>query len=100
MNNDNIETISNTPSPPKRNLFVILPKMISLIPEETDYNFKYELDKQLQSACFTAPENIFNIWVNVQNIITRRFKSYENENMIPEWSSQLLEIWTNKKKSV
>ena len=99
MNNDNNETISKTPSPPKRNVFVILPKMISLIPEETDYNFKYELDKQLENASFTAPENIYNIWVNVQSIITRRFKKYEDESMLPEWSIQLLEIWTNRQKS-
>jgi|688.fasta_scaffold1548849_2 hypothetical protein len=96
MNNEKEETIPNSYSPPKRNLFIILPKMISLIPEETEYNFKDELEKQLENAAFTAPENIYNIWVNVQSIITRRFKKYEDKSKLQEWSIQLLDIWTNK----
>ena len=62
--------IGNNQIIPKRNLFTILPKMISLIPIESEYIFKNDLDKQLEKAAFTAPENIYNIWLNVQNIIT------------------------------
>jgi hypothetical protein len=90
--------IGNKEIMPKRNLFTILPKMISLIPIESEYSFKSDLDKQLEKAAFTAPENIYNIWLNVQNIITERFKYSKDYHSLPEWSIQLLDIWTNKQK--
>ena len=98
MNNQDDEKMDKPHTPPKRNLFVILPKMISLIPAESEYNFKQDLEKQIEKAAFTAPENIYNIWVNVQDIITRRFQNYKDESKLDEWSIQLLDIWTNKQK--
>lgn len=91
--------IENNQIMPKRNLFIILPKMISLIPIESEYILKNNLDKQLEKAAFTAPENIYNIWLNVQNIITERFKYSKDYHSLPEWSIELLDIWTNKQKS-
>jgi hypothetical protein len=92
-NNKNVEKIK---TPPKRSLFIILPKMISLIPKESENSFKDALEKQLEKAAFTAPENIYNIWVNVQDIITNRFQNHKDVSKLDEWSIQLLDIWTNK----
>ena len=92
----NNEMIHDSHQPPKRNLFIILPKMINLIPDNQD-NFKSELKYQLEKAAFTAPENIFNIWINVQNIITKQFINYEDQTKLPIWSKDLLDIWTDKK---
>ena len=68
----------NSTDIPIRNILVILPQMITHIPEE-ESNFKSELENQLVRASFTAPENIFHIWLNVQDIITRYFKRYDNK---------------------
>jgi hypothetical protein len=100
MTTDNKETIHHIYSQPKRNLFTLLPKMINLIPVEQDNDFKLELEKQLENAAFTAPENIYYIWVNVQSIITNRFKNYEDHSTLPSWSKLLLDIWTDKKNQV
>lgn len=96
MNNHDDEQMHKPNTPPKRNLFSILPKMISLIPTEGECSLKRDLQKQLEKAAFTAPENIYNIWVNVQNIITYRFKNYTDQSSLPEWCSQLLDIWTDR----
>lgn len=83
------------PNIPRRNILVILPEMIKNIPDENS-TFKTDLETQLHRASFTAPENIFNIWLNVQDIITSHFKKYDNETTLPEWSTRVINIWTNK----
>ena len=79
---------------PKRNLSTVLSHMIRVIPtngEEDD--FKNQLESQLEKLLFTAPENIHNIWCNVQYIINERFKA---TSIIPEWSNSLLDTWMDK----
>ena len=93
--NDNLNNEKNK-TQPKRSLYIILPKMISLIPKERENSFKEDLEKQLEKAAFTAPENIYNIWVNIQNIITNRFQNHKDVSKLDEWSIQLLDIWTDK----
>lgn len=86
----------NSSNIPRRNILLILPEMIKLIPKE-ESNLKSELENQLVRASFTAPENIFNIWLNVQDIISSHFNKYDNQHILPEWSNKLINIWTNKK---
>ena len=99
MNNHDDEKNDKPHTSPKRNLFIILPKMINLVPVEQEYIFKSELEKILEKAAFTAPENIYYIWINVQSIITNRFQYYEDQTKLPLWCKELLDIWTDKKKS-
>jgi len=97
MNNHDDKKIVKPHTSQKRNLFNILPKMINLIPVEQEYAFKSELEKQLENAAFTAPENVYYIWINVQSIITNRFQNYEDQSKLPLWCKELLDIWTDKK---
>jgi hypothetical protein len=81
-----------------RNLIEVLVKMIKVLPEDGEEQMKKELEEELERVAFTAPENIYMKWKNVQRIITERFKNHVEITTLPEWGVQLIEIWTNKKK--
>jgi hypothetical protein len=82
---------------PRRNIISVLTQMVLVIPDEGDENFKSELEKQIEKASYTAPENTYTIWENVQGIITHRFKDYIDKTNLPEWCVLLIDIWTDRK---
>jgi len=104
MYSDNPNTSISEPSitqehkPPKRNLLMILHNMIRVIPDKGEENLKSDLEYELNRASFTPPENMYSIWLNVQNIITERFKTHHDTTNLPEWCSLLVDIWTDRKK--
>jgi hypothetical protein len=81
-----------------RNLIDVIVKMIKVLPEEGEEKMKKEMEESLESVVFTAPENMYIKWKNMQRIITERFKAHNDITTLPEWGVQLIEIWTNKKK--
>ena len=99
MNNDNPNSPVSQEPKPKRNLLVILPNMISLIPNEGEENLKSDLEYVLNRAAFTPPENMYSIWMNAQDVINKRFKYHKDTSDLPEWCSLLVDIWTDRKKS-
>lgn len=99
MNTYNQESIT-TKKPFKRNLLTILSNMILVIPNKSEENFRRDLEKQLEKASYTAPENMYSIWVNVQDIITERFKTCSDTSTLPDWAVLLVDIWTNRKSDV
>ena len=99
MNTYNQESIT-TKKPFKRNLLSILSNMIQVIPNKLEENFRRDLEKQLEKASYTAPENMYSIWVNVQDIITERFKTCSDTSALPDWAVLLVDIWTNRKSDV
>lgn len=74
--------------------------MIQVIPNKSEENFRRDLEKQLEKASYTAPENMYSIWVNVQDIITERFKTCSDTSTLPDWAVLLVDIWTNRKSDV
>ena len=81
-----------------RNLIEVLVKMIKVLPEDGEEQMKKDLEDEMERVAFTAPENIYMKWKNVQRIVTERFKKHVEITTLPEWGVQLIEIWTNKKK--
>jgi hypothetical protein len=99
MDTYNQDSISSK-KPFKRNLLIILSNMIQVIPNKSEENFRRDLEKQLEKASYTAPENMYSIWVNVQDIITERFKTCSDTSTLPDWAVLLVDIWTNRKSDV
>jgi hypothetical protein len=97
MQNSSSSEIELTKKKTKRNIISVLSQMIQVIPNECDENFKRDLEKQMEKAPYTAPENIYTIWENVQDIITHRFKYYTDKSNLPEWCVLLIDIWTDRK---
>jgi hypothetical protein len=97
MQNSSSSEIQSTNKKPRRNIISVLNQIVLVIPNEGEENFKNDLDKQLEKASYTAPENIYTIWENVQDIITHRFKDYTDKSKLPEWSLLLIDIWTDRK---
>lgn len=81
-----------------RNLIDVIVKMIKVLPEGGEEEMKKDLEDEMERVVFTAPENIYMKWKNVQRIVTERFKKHVDITTLPEWGVQLIEIWTNKKK--
>jgi hypothetical protein len=81
-----------------RNLIDVIVKMIKVLPEDGEEEMKKDLEDEMERVVFTAPENIYMKWKNVQRIVTERFKKHVDITTLPEWGVQLIEIWTNKKK--
>ena len=98
MDNDNPNSAVSLAPKPKRNLLALLTNIISLIPNEGEEYFKSELEYALNRAAFTPPENMYSIWMNVQNVINNRFKHHKDTTNLPEWCSLLVDIWTDRKK--
>jgi hypothetical protein len=89
--------IQSTTKKPRRNIISVLSQMVMVIPNEGEENFKDDLEKQIEKASYTAPENIYTIWENVQDIVTNRFKEYIDKSKLPDWSLLLIDIWTDRK---
>ena len=81
-----------------RNLIEVIVKMIKVLPEEGEEQMKKELEEELERVAFTAPENIYMKWKNVQRIVTERFKKHVDITTLPEWGVKMIEIWTDKPK--
>lgn len=79
-----------------RNILTILDRMIQVIPDQGEENFKCDLEHQLEKAAYTPPENMNIMWRNVQHIITERFKAHSDVSTLPQWSVLLIDIWTDK----
>ncbi len=97
MQNSSSSEIQSTTKKSRRNIISVLNQMVLAIPNEGEENFKNELEKQMEKSSYTAPENIYTIWENVQDIITHRFKDYIDKSNLPEWSLLLIDIWTDRK---
>jgi len=69
--------------------------MIKEIPEEEE-ELMTNMKEELESALYTAPENMHLKWNNVQSIITEKFNGHKNMSTLPEWGVKMIEIWTNK----
>jgi hypothetical protein len=80
-----------------RNILTVLNNMIHVIPDESEENFKSNLEQQFTKALYIAPENVYTIWRNVQNIITDRFNTHSDKSTLPQWCVLLLDIWTDNK---
>jgi hypothetical protein len=77
-----------------RNILMVLDNMIRVIPDEKgEENFKSDLERQLTKASYIAPENVYTVWQNVQNIITNRFNAHSDKSTLPQWCGLLLDIW-------
>ena len=81
----------------RRNILIVLDNMIRVIPDECEENFKSDLERQLTKASYVAPENVYTVWQNVQNIITNRFNAHSDKSTLPKWCALLLDIWTDNK---
>jgi hypothetical protein len=79
-----------------RNLIQILDKIIKILPERGEEKMRSDLEGELKSASYTAPENMHIKWNNVQKIITEKFKNHTDISSLPEWGVMLIEIWTDK----
>jgi len=97
MQNSSSSEIQSTTKKPRRNIISVLSQMILIIPDKGEETFKSDLDKQIEKASYTAPENTYTIWENVQDIITHRFKDYTDKTDLPEWCVLLVDIWTDRK---
>ena len=81
-----------------RNILIVLDNMIRVIPYVCEEeNFKRDLERQLTKASYIAPENVYTVWQNVQNIITNRFNAHSDKSTLPQWCVLLLDIWTDNK---
>jgi hypothetical protein len=89
--------IKSTAKKPRRNIISVISQMVLVIPDKGEENFKSDLEKQIEKASYTAPENTYTIWENVQSIITYRFKDYTDKTNLPEWCVLLIDIWTDHK---
>ena len=99
-NNQDAPVTKEVPVPtkkPARNILIVLHSMIRVIPDECEENFKRDLERQLTKASYIAPENVYTVWRNVQNIITNRFNAYNDKSTLPKWCELLLDIWTDNK---
>lgn len=99
-NNQNRSVVEEEVLPTKkiaRNILIVLDNMIRVIPDECEENFKRDLERQLTKASYTAPENVYTIWQNVQYIITDRFNAHSDKSTLPQWCVLLLDIWTDNK---
>ena len=99
-NNQNGPVMEELPLPtkkPARNILIVLHSMIRVIPDECEENFKRDLERQLIKGSYVAPENVYTVWRNVQNIITNRFNAYNDKSTLPKWCELLLDIWTDNK---
>ena len=83
---------------PARNILTVLDNMIRVIPDESEENFKSDLERQLIKASYVAPENLYTVWRNVQNIITDRFNAHNDKSTLPNWCVLLLDIWVGGDK--
>ena len=82
----------------RRNILIVLDNMIRVIPYvREEENFKSDLERQLTKASYVAPENVYTVWRNVQNIITNRFNAHNDKSTLPKWCELLLDIWTDNK---
>jgi hypothetical protein len=97
MQNMSSSEIQSTIKKPRRNIISVISQMVLVIPDIGEENFKSDLDKQMEKASYTAPENTYTIWENVQDIITHRFKDYTDKTNLPEWCVLLVDIWTDRK---
>lgn len=79
----------------KRNLGEVLSLMIAEIPKEHEFRFK--LEKMLNSVNYTAPEHIVGRWAETQAIISEEFKSHTSTSTLSEWEVAVMEIWLNKR---
>ena len=82
----------------RRNILIVLDNMIRVIPDECEENFKSDLERQLTKASYVAPENVYTVWQNVQNIITDRFNAHNDKSTLPQWCVLLLDIWVGGDK--
>ena len=99
-NNQNRSVAEEVPPTKKivRNILTVLDNMIRVIPDECEEeNFKRDLERQLTKASYIAPENVYTVWQNVQNIITNRFNAHNDKSTLPQWCILLLDIWTDNK---
>jgi hypothetical protein len=81
----------------QRNIMHVLSRMIQIAPDEVcEMNFRNDLERQLEIARYTPPENMYIIWQSVQNIISDRFESHGDSSTLPQWGLDLLQIWTDK----
>ena len=99
-NNQNGPITEEVPVPtkkPARNILIVLHSMICVIPDECEENFKRDLERQLTKGPYVAPENVYTVWRNVQNIITDRFNAHSDKSTLPKWCELLLDIWTDNK---
>lgn len=100
-NNQNRSVMEEKLSPtkkPARNILTLLDNMIRVIPDESEENFKSDLERQLNKASYIAPENVYTIWQNVQIIITDRFNAHSDKSTLPKWCVLLLDIWVGGDK--
>ena len=79
-----------------RNLIEVIVKMIKVLPEDGEEQMKKELEEELERVAYTAPENIYMKWKNVQRIVTERFKKHVDLKTLPDWGVKMIEIWTDK----
>ena len=99
-NNQDAPVTKEVPVPtkkPARNILIVLHSMICVIPDECEENFKRDLERQLTKGSYVAPENVYTVWRNVQNIITNRFNAHNDKSTLPKWCELLLDIWTDNK---
>ena len=96
-NNQNRSITEEPTKKPARNILMVLDNMIRVIPDEGEENFKSDLERQLTKASYVAPENVFTVWRNVQNIITDRFNAHNDKSTLPQWCGLLLDIWTDNR---
>ena len=82
---------------PARNILIVLHSMIRVIPDQCEEKFKCDLERQLTKGSYVAPENVYTVWRNVQNIITERFNAHNDKSTLPKWCELLLDIWTDNK---
>jgi len=102
MYNNQKKSVAEEELPPTkkiaRNILIVLDNMIRVIPdEEGEENFKSDLERQLTKASYVAPENVYTVWQNVQNIITNRFNAHNDKSTLPQWCVLLLDIWTDNR---
>ena len=100
-NNQDAPVTKEVPVPtkkPARNILIVLHSMIRVIPDdECEEIFKRDLERQLTKGSYVAPENVYTVWRNVQNIITDRFNAHSDKSTLPKWCELLLDIWTDNK---
>jgi hypothetical protein len=79
----------------KRNLGHTMIRMLKEIPKEE--KLREKITKELESVCYTAPENMHIKWGETQAIISEEFKYHKSMSTLPEWGVAVIEIWTNKR---
>jgi hypothetical protein len=76
----------------RRNLLFLLSNLIKIIPEN-EQQFKEDLEKVRDDCGFTDPDAMCTMWNQSQSIISNKFESM---TILPEWSVQFINLWTNK----